>query len=233
MFTVSGLGPRTTADSAGAMGSRWRWFCSDWTKLYALPFHVTTSRRLQCLQYRITHRYFPTRRFLFTRGVVDDPFCDNCGEVETMPHLFFNCSMLRPFWDGLLCAINRKRPEISLSEYDVMFGGIRLPAVVNLVIMLAKQFITYNRHRDSMSNMQAFRSMLLKAFEMERTVAVKRGRIDNFRKRLALLTENNTLTLWGMCINKYCYLGRYYDLLLYMQTEREREHLCDVRFDST
>ena len=131
-------------------------FSSDWSKLYALPFHVTTSTRLQSLQYRIMHRYFPTRRFLFTRGVVDDTFCDNCGEVETMPHLFFNCSMLRPFWDDLLCAINRKRPGISLTENDVMFGGIRLPAVVNLVIMVAKQFMTYNRHRDSMSNMQAF-----------------------------------------------------------------------------
>ena len=112
-----------------------------------------------------------------------------------MPHLFFNCSMLRPFWDDLLCAINRKRSGISLTENDVMFGGIRLPAVVNLVIMVVKQFITYSRHRDSMSNMQAFRSMLLKVFEMERTVAVKRGRIDKFRKRWALVTENNTLTL--------------------------------------
>ena len=49
-------------------------FRLDWSQVFALPFRVTTSTRLQSLQYRITHRYFPTRRFLFTRAIIDDPF---------------------------------------------------------------------------------------------------------------------------------------------------------------
>ena len=81
-------------------------------------------------------------------------------------------------------AINSKmETELRLTGKDVMFGGIRFPAIVNLIILVAKQFITYARHRDSASNMQAFRPMLLRMFEMEKVIAKKRGKCEQFRKR--------------------------------------------------
>ena len=38
-------------------------FGNNWDKVYERPFKVTTSTKLQSLQYKITHRFFPTRRF--------------------------------------------------------------------------------------------------------------------------------------------------------------------------
>lgn len=70
-------------------------FGSDWCQVYSLPFKVTESTKLQSLQFRILHRYFPTRRFLCIRKVIDDPFCENCGEIETITHLFMRCSLFR------------------------------------------------------------------------------------------------------------------------------------------
>ena len=37
-------------------------FGESWGKVFALPFSLTTSTKLQSLQYRIIHRYLPTRR---------------------------------------------------------------------------------------------------------------------------------------------------------------------------
>ena len=171
-------------------------FGADWCKVYDMPFRVTASTKLQSLQYRITHRYFPTRRFLFTRRIIDDPFCDNCGEVETMQHLFFKCSAVRPFWNDLIEAINvRRTTEISPTENEIMFGGSGYPAVLNLIIIVAKQFIANNRYRDSASSLQAFRPMLQKVFEMEKVTARKNGKCDLFRTKWSPFTHGGVLCL--------------------------------------
>ena len=65
-------------------------FGDDWHKVYEMAFQVTGSTRLQS----IVHRYFPSREFLYTRRVIEDPLCDNCGEVESLQHYFFECSYL-------------------------------------------------------------------------------------------------------------------------------------------
>ena len=91
--------------------SRWEQegvdFGERWIHIYRIPFEVTTSTRLQTLQYRIVQRYFPTRRYLYSRRVIDDPFCDDCGLVDSLYttkeiviyHYFFECHEVREFWN--------------------------------------------------------------------------------------------------------------------------------------
>ena len=54
-------------------------FGSGWGEIYKQAFQITASTKLQSLQYRIMQRFFPTKRFLCIRKVVDNRFCDNCG----------------------------------------------------------------------------------------------------------------------------------------------------------
>ena len=56
--------------SNGVPAAQKRWqdeginFGDDWPKVYSLAFNITSSTKLQSLQYRILHRYWPTRRYL-------------------------------------------------------------------------------------------------------------------------------------------------------------------------
>ena len=170
-------------------------FGTDWSKVYALPFQASASTRLQSLQYRITHRYFPTRRFLFIRGVTEDPFCDNCGEVETLSHLFCTCPAVQPFWDALLEIINSRVENGIFTERDILFGGIKSNAVVNMILLVAKQFLIHCRQRDYAPNLRAFRPTLLRAFDTEKASAVKNGKLDHFRERWAPFLQDDTLCL--------------------------------------
>ena len=91
-------------------------FGNNWDKVYERPFKVTTSTKLQSLQCKITHIFFPTRIFLCVRTIVEDPFCDNCGIVETIEHYFFQCEEVNVFWKELACTLNTKLPSrVSLS----------------------------------------------------------------------------------------------------------------------
>ena len=83
-------------------------FDEDWSKIYQLPFKITNFTRLQNLQYRITHRFFTTRRFLCIRNVISDPFCNECGEIETTEHFFAECHSVSDFWNRLMGRLNNR-----------------------------------------------------------------------------------------------------------------------------
>ena len=158
----------------------------DWNKVYERPFKITMSTKLQSLQYRITHRYFPTRRFLCIRQVTDDPFCDSCGIVETLEHYFFYCAEVLEFWQDLVDKLNQKpivTGLINFTCYEVMFGSSKYPAVVNLIMLLGKQFIVNQHYSDSIINLQAFRPVLLKHFNMEKAIAHDQSKVDRLRDR--------------------------------------------------
>ena len=145
----------------------------SWKAVYERAFKITSSSKLQSLQYRIIHRYFPTRRFLFTRHVVNDPFCDNCGQVDTLEHYFYDCSEVKEFWAQLASIVNARGFLIRISSKDVLLGSDGFPDVVNFIMLVAKQFIVNQNYRDENKAMAAFRASLLSIFNMEKYIAKK------------------------------------------------------------
>ena len=161
-------------------------FGDKWSKVYKRPFQITASTKLQSLQYKITHRFFPTRRFLCIRGVVDDPFCDSCGDVETIEHYFFICEQVRKFWKELETSLNKKLTEtnrLNIQCYDVLFGSENYLDVINFMILLAKQFIVQQHYREALIRYQAFLPMLLRSFDMEKMMARTEDAKEMFRNR--------------------------------------------------
>ena len=65
-------------------------------------FKSTGDMQLRWFQARLLHRVLPTIIFLFACTIVDDPLCSFCSdEVETIQHIFWNCAVVRNFWDAL------------------------------------------------------------------------------------------------------------------------------------
>ena len=160
-------------------------FGENWRKIYLMPYQVTKSTKLQSLQFRILNRYFPTKRFLFIRNVVDDPFCDNCGEVETIHHCFFECSEIRTFWEELTRMLNSRLPlgkRIILTRRKVIFGGMKFTKVINFIVLLAKQFISRQRAQERTVNIRLFRSCVRKACNMDRIAAMQNRDMERLER---------------------------------------------------
>lgn len=175
-------------------------FGGDWDKVFALSFSLTISTKLQSLQYRILNRYLPTRRYLCIRKVVEDPFCNLCGEVETIEHSLFSCTEIKSFWLELTTAMNLRLTQsasrLSFSHIEILFGIINGPSIVNFLILLAKQFIIIQRYRDGTFTVDAFRRYLVKFFAMEKTIARKNDKFSQLRRRWQpFITESGELNL--------------------------------------
>ena len=161
-------------------------FGDNWGNIYSIPFSVTSSTRLQSLQYRILHRFFPTRRYLCIRKVVQDPFCNDCGEIDAIQHFLIHCHEVRRFWDNLVGLINDKLPErhrLNLTDNTVIFGSLTAKKIVNFLILLAKQYIVIQRAQECNVSLTGFRIFLQKMFLMERCIAVKRQKMELLLER--------------------------------------------------
>ena len=159
-------------------------FGLDWPKIYTLPYKITPSTKLQSLQFRITHRFFPTKRYLFTRQVVDEPFCDDCGLVDTLQHFFVQCPVVRQFWQALLLRLNSRLPlthRIAPTDTELLFGMLKGKQSVNAIILIAKQFIAIEKFRDGTMNLNSFNSFLNRQFDIGREIAFKNRTVTKFK----------------------------------------------------
>ena len=161
-------------------------FGEEWNSIYRIPFNITRSTKLQSLQYRINHRYFPTRRFLCIRGVLDDPFCNECGTIETIKHYFVDCHELKQFWREVIGKINKKvKPchRFIDNADNIIFGNLKTSAVANLILLIAKQFIVNRRFKEERICWDDFLPCLTRHYCMEKIIAAKEDRIDTFKDR--------------------------------------------------
>ena len=158
----------------------------QWRKIHNLPYETTQSTKLQSLQYRIIHRFFPTRRYLHVIGIVDSPNCTECGGREDLAHLFFNCSHVRAFWTMIAECLDRRlrlEDRFPLNERAILFGSLQSSKLVNLFILVAKQFIVYRKYKELPLKKEAFFMMVRKTYEIEKYNAIGKERIEQFKER--------------------------------------------------
>ena len=83
-----------------------------------------------------------------------------------------------------------------LACYDVIFGGLAYSQVVNLIILVAKQFITRQRAREGIISISLFRPCILSTFNMDKTAAFQKQNMARFKERwAAFITEAGSLDL--------------------------------------
>ena len=123
-----------------------------WNKIFTIPFKATVETKLREFQYKVLHRFLPTRKFLFKIKLIDTDKCTFCGtEVEDLTHLFFNCTHVKNLWQELklwLLSLNETVNDLTVT--DILFGIIGGQPVINHIIMITKYFI----YRSSISNTQ-------------------------------------------------------------------------------
>ena len=110
----------------------------SWEHVFKIPYQCTVSTRLQSLQYRVLHRYLPTKRYLCIRNVIDSPYCTRCDRMDTIEHCLYECLDVKGIWDKVfqkLC-ITSENPV-----HSVVFGIRGGKHAINLIILLMKQYV--------------------------------------------------------------------------------------------
>ena len=167
-----------------------------WERVYEIPYKCTSSTKLQSLQYRVLHRYIPTRKFLCTRNIIGSRLCKTCFEVDDLQHFFYQCVDVKNIWSVVLSRLKSQflLPNDFVSVNTVLFGNIGSPAVVNLIILLCKQYIISSKlweDRSSNITMQGAIRIIVNQYRIEELVAKKANSLDQFLKKWEKVVYRN------------------------------------------
>ena len=70
----------------------------DWSKIYTLPYAITTEPYLQSFQYKVLNRILNTREKLFTWKIAGSNKCQICTDIDTIEHHLFKCPASQTMW---------------------------------------------------------------------------------------------------------------------------------------
>ena len=161
----------------------------SWRRIYEIPYLCTTSTRLQALHYRIIHRYVPTKKYLVTRGLIGSPLCTHCFQVDDLHHHFFECPNVKPMWERVLSQLKRKYRLLNefVSSETVLLGSPSAPLVVNLIILVIKQYILNCRmsSEDNIDRLhfEVVKSIIKSQERAEHLIAEKNNQLGKHRDK--------------------------------------------------
>ena len=162
----------------------------NWKKVFRIPYECTASTKLQTLHYRIVHRYLPTKRYLYVRGVVESQLCPECDEVDTLEHCLYQCIDVRDIWSSMFSLIHTTSQEpVEL----VLFGIEDGRQAANVILLLVKQYIVGCKLSRSASrpSMGAVKGYLNNYIMMEKRNAVINLRESKFNDKWQGFIDDN------------------------------------------
>ena len=162
--------------------SRWEelgYLDMNWKVLFKIPYICTKSTRLQSTQFRLLHRYIPTRRYLSIRHLVDDPLCRECGLNDTLEHFFYECSSVNNIWNKIFGDLHISNEN---NVKNVIFGIEESRHAINLIILLVKQYIIQNKQLDDQvkPSYEGARAMVEHHVRVEKHGALVNGTLQAF-----------------------------------------------------
>ena len=168
----------------------------DWRSSYILAFLCTRESKLRTFQFKFLHRRIATNSYLFKIGITSDNLCSFCKEhPETMMHLFWECTFVQAFWNGIKQWMS-KRPCF---PNDVFCFQSCFGFVDNTSNILSHHFLLicrYHIHWSKLMRLYPSPTLCVQNFltflEVERRYALQNGNLEKFNAKWgAFIRENN------------------------------------------
>ena len=95
----------------------------NWKQIFLTPYRLIRDTKIQSLQFKILHRFFPCNLILNKWYNDHSDKCSFCNEIDTLEHYFVECDRLKFFWSNFLkWWYSLSKIKLTLSTLDVLFG---------------------------------------------------------------------------------------------------------------
>ena len=105
-----------------------------------------------------------TNLFLFKIKKINKNGCSYCNEhLETIEHLFLNCTKIKDFWNNLQDWLsNNCNIILNLDEKSLIFSSQKTKSIENYILCLAKSYIYKNKIARNTLSVQNLSQLYLK-----------------------------------------------------------------------
>ena len=164
----------------------------QWKHFFSIC-QIEPNPRIQSFQYSIIHRYFPCNYYLSKWKVEHSANCDTCNTKDDILHYFYNCQLVRGFWQEIQNWIRRKtKSNFELNEQNTTLGiftkGKNTDAL-NFLILQAKWFIYKQKKSGEKIHFYKFIENFKNRIEVERQRYALKEKQDLFINKFELFKE--------------------------------------------
>ena len=109
-----------------------------------MPFKITKSTKLQYFQFKISHGYFPTNRYLNKVNKPDTNFCQYCNIDDDIEYYFISCQRTKSLWQNFSCFTELVFGKQNLTIVQILFGILRSDKrslALNWLVLIMKYYI--------------------------------------------------------------------------------------------
>ena len=139
---------------------------------------ITNDVRYREFQFKVLNNVLNLNYKLYKMKLICSPLCSFCNlENETTEHVFWNCKIIRDFWNKLANELAMFDFSI-LTEKTVILGLLRKDCVLfNHVLIIAKKTIYLSRLKPANPTISDFTSLFLKSYKMEKYISKRNNKI--------------------------------------------------------
>lgn len=153
----------------------------SWKDIYTKAFEICKDNILQNFQYNFLHRNIATNKFLFKCNLIESSLCDFCSmEIESIDHLFWNCTRSQCFWNELFKWMEDIDIDINQDKFDVYFHTNN--KTVSYILLFAKYFIYTCKQNKLLPNIMIFKQKVIARIKLEKYTAFRNDEIEKFNK---------------------------------------------------
>ena len=114
----------------------------NWKILYDMGEKCKLNIRSKFFQYQVLNRSIMTNRKLFQYNMKEDDKCENCGEIETISLLLYNCNTTKIIWESLKTWLQPLiREEVHIDEVSCILGNKNNTVLTNYIFIILKHEI--------------------------------------------------------------------------------------------
>ena len=145
----------------------------DWPFYYTLPMKLTLDTKLQYFQQKILHRIITTNPKLVIFKIKESSMCSFCHkEKETILHLFWECTIVRPLWVHLGKWLKDNCDfATNFSRILVLFGSKNEGNTVNFISLLMKYYVYVCKCKEITPHLNGYIELLKKHITVDKFVA--------------------------------------------------------------
>ena len=162
-----------------------------WSLIYKICFRVTTDNSTMWFQYKLIYNILATRSYLFNLKITDSNTCGICGSsVETIQHLFTQCSNVQTLWSSVLEWIKEKiNQNYVLGEVNKLFGYLVqdqnfLP--MNFILLLTREYIFWCAKKKLLPKMDHLKIILNRRYHEQKYISIINSKENIFEESWSL-----------------------------------------------
>ena len=163
------------------------------SEAFVMPLRAANEPYLRSFQYKVLNSILYTNELLCKIGYVSNPNCSFCHQtIETISHIFFDCSFSTSFWNEVCDKILNKLNScvgLSLKYCEIILGFLEEEMdLQNFILILGKMYLWTCRCKETKPSFSHFERILLNKYQTERYISVK-SNMNSFRKKWRMFEE--------------------------------------------